>query len=297
MTSSFSPAQTQVILPSLSTISAPRTARAAQAAGPTAADHNPDRTVIPSVNGIALHSTDEAPGIEELRRRACIELLRQAAIRDGLLAADDPAPVAGATTQAASDAIEALIEHQVQGDTPDEDACRRFYQGHSSRFAHGERVHLRHVLFAVTQGVDVNALRKRAEACLLDLRCETSATSTRFAEVAASTSNCPSGATGGDLGWLETADCAPEFAREIFGKLDSGVLPRLVHSRFGLHVIEVLARAPGLVPDFEYVRPAVAHELERQRFTTILRQYLQLLAGQADLIGIDLDASATPLVQ
>jgi hypothetical protein len=42
--------------------------------------------------------------------------------------------------------------------------------------------------------------------------------------------------------------CAPEFAREIFGKPEVGVLPRLVHSRFGLHVVEVLAREPGLEP-------------------------------------------------
>jgi carbonic anhydrase len=78
---------------------------------------------------------------------------------------------------------------------------------------------------------------------------------------ARATSNCPSGAEGGALGWLTADDCAPEFAREIFGKPEVGVLPRLVHSRFGLHVVEVLAREPGLDPAFEAVKSAVAQGL------------------------------------
>jgi peptidyl-prolyl cis-trans isomerase C len=190
-----------------------------------------------------------------------------------------------------------LLDRELDSPAVDEDACRRYFEGHASQFVHGERVRARHVLFAVTPGVDVNALRTRAEACLLDLRCESSADSTRFADVAASTSNCPSGAAGGDLGWLQECDCAPEFAREIFGRQDTGVLSRLVHSRFGLHVVEVLAREPGTLPPFEAVYEAVAQSLERQRFTTSLRQYLQLLAGQAVVKGIDLDASESPLVQ
>ena len=64
----------------------------------------------------------------------------------------------------------------------------------------------------------------------------------RFAVAAGSLSNCPSGAQGGDLGELTAPDCVAEFAREIFGKVEIGVLPRLVHSRFGLHVVEVQAR-------------------------------------------------------
>ena len=115
--------------------------------------------------------------------------------------------------------------------------------------------------------------------------------------MATSTSNCPSGAQGGDLGWLTAADCAPEFGRELFGQTEVGVLPRLVHSRFGLHVVEVLAREPGRAPPFEAVRSAVAQALRQQSFTTALRQYLQLLAGQAEVEGVELDAAATPLVQ
>lgn len=256
---------------------------------------------LPAVNGILLARPEEDDlSTEELRQRACTELLRQAAMQAGLLAADDPAPLAGAFSEAATSAIEALLDQALTLPEPSDEACRRHHAANTARYAVGERALVRHVLFAVTPGVDVNALRQRAEACLLDVRCATVAEAgelDRFAVVAGSTSNCPSGAQGGDLGWLTSDDCAPEFGRELFGHAEIGVLPRLVHSRFGLHVVEVLGREPGAVPAYESVHAAVAQALRQQSFTTALRQYLQLLAGQADLQGVDLDAADTPLVQ
>jgi peptidyl-prolyl cis-trans isomerase C len=256
---------------------------------------------LPAVNGVFLARPEEDTlSTEELRQRACTELLRQAAMQAGLLARDDPAPLAGAFSEAATSAIEALLDQALNLPEPSDEACRRHHAANIARYSVGERARVRHVLFAVTPGVDVNALRSRAEACLLDVRCAGPAgegAPDRFAEVAGSTSNCPSGAQGGDLGWLTSDDCAPEFGRELFGHAEIGVLPRLVHSRFGLHVVEVLDREAGRVPAYESVHAAVAQALRQHSFTTALRQYLQLLAGQADLQGVDLDAADTPLVQ
>ena len=75
------------------------------------------------------------------------------------------------------------------------------------------------------------------------------------------------------------------------------MLPRLVHSRFGLHVVEVLEREPGMAQPFESVRGAVTMSLRQHAYVTALRQYLRLLAGQAVVEGVELDAAATPLVQ
>ena len=252
---------------------------------------------LAAINGVPLQRADEMLDTGTLRQRACTELLRQAAIGAGLLRADDPAPRDGATSSAASAAIEVLLERELQLPEPSDEACRRHHAAHAARYAVGERVLARHVLFAVMPGVDVVAMRQRAEACLLDLRCQAPGEGARFTEVAATTSNCPSGAEGGALGWLGVDDCAPEFGRELFGQPEVGVLPRLVHSRFGLHVVEVLAREPGRVPGFETVRPALVLALRQQAFVTALRQYLQLLAGQARVEGVALDAADTPLVQ
>jgi peptidyl-prolyl cis-trans isomerase C len=252
---------------------------------------------VARINGVALH----APGVtlppDELRQRACTELLRQAAQAAGLLAAEDSAAEDGVISEAASTAIEVLLEKYLALPEPSDEDCRRHYAAHQGRYRSGERVRVRHILFAVTPGVDVVALRKQAEPVFLDVRCHDGQAVDRFADAARRWSNCPSGADGGELGWLTTEDCAPEFARELFGRIEVGVLPRLVHSRFGLHVVEVLEREPGVAQSFESVQGAVANSLRQQAFVTALKQYLSLLAGQAVVEGVELDAADTPLVQ
>ena len=83
----------------------------------------------------------------------------------------------------------------------------------------------------------------------------------------------------GDLDWLANTDSAPELARELFGHVKVVVLPRLVHSRFGLHVVEVIAREGCVAQSFESVRGAVDTALRQQTYVAALRWYLQLLAG------------------
>jgi len=48
---------------------------------------------------------------------------------------------------------------------------------------------------------------------------------------------------------------------------------------------------------FESVRGAVAMALRQKTYVTALRQYLRLLAGDAVIEGVDLEAADTPLVQ
>ncbi|MPZ46008.1 MAG: peptidylprolyl isomerase [Betaproteobacteria bacterium] len=252
---------------------------------------------IAHINGVALNAPGEALAPEALRQRACTELLRQAAQRAGLLDAADATSADGVISEAASDAIDALLAQALQIPEPSEDACRRYHAAHEAAYRTGERVRIRHVLFAVTPGVDVVALRKHAESVLLNVRCDDGQAADGFDAAARKWSNCPSGERGGDLDWIGPGDCAPEFARELFGRVEVGVLPRLVHSRFGLHVVEVLAREPGVAQPFESVRGAVLGALRQQAFVTALRQYLRVLAGEATVEGVDLDAAATPLVQ
>jgi peptidyl-prolyl cis-trans isomerase C len=140
----------------------------------------------------------------------------------------------------------------------------------------------------------VGLLRQRAEGHLIQLR---ASDAQAFTHAAAALSNCPSGAEGGHLGWLAAADCAPEFARELFGRSEIGVLPQLVHSRFGLHIVAIDSREPGVLPGFEQVREAVAQRMRQLHQLTALRQYLQTLAAEARLEGVELQQASSPLVQ
>jgi peptidyl-prolyl cis-trans isomerase C len=254
-------------------------------------------TQVLRVDGVVLADNLASLSEAQCRQRASLALLRLAAIYDGLLAADDPVLPDGVMTEEAAQAVDAWLAKHLRVPEPDEASCRRHHAAHASRYAVGERVQARHILFAVTPGVDVKALRLRAEQALLDVRAEPGS----FSQVARTLSNCPSSEHGGDLGWLSAQDCAPEFARELFaqneGSAHVGVLPRLVHSRFGLHVVEVLHRDSGQLQSYDVVKDAVAQSLRQQAWVTALRQAMQMLAGRWLVEGVDLDAAGSPLVQ
>lgn len=252
-----------------------------------------------SINGIALHSPGEPGDESTLRERAWGELLRQEAVRQGVLARHDGphAPDLSPSDQAA---IEALLERAVQVPAPTDEECRRYYESRKAHFVQGALVHARHILFAVTAGVDVHKLAQRAEQALLELSRQDVAAG-RFAELARELSNCPSGAAGGDLGWLAPQDCADELANELFHQKNPlpgiGLRPRLVHSRYGFHIVEVLGRKQGRQPPFEEVQQRIAVDLAQQSRAKALHQYMQLLAGGAAVEGVALDQAESLLVQ
>ena len=255
---------------------------------------------LASINGVALHAAGETLAPEELRQRACTELLRQATIQAGLLDATDAAPVDGVASEAATQAIDALLERAVHLPEPTDEACRRHHAAHPARYRSGERVEVRHILFAVTPGVNVHALTIHAEKALLELT-RKDASPGRFAQLAAELSNCPTSEQGGDLGWIGPDDCAPELANELFHQKHSqwgmGVHPRLIHTRFGFHIIEVLERRAGKQPAYAEVRERIAALLAMQSRARALHQYMSLLVGEALVEGIDLEGADSPLVQ
>jgi peptidyl-prolyl cis-trans isomerase C len=89
----------------------------------------------------------------------------------------------------------------------------------------------------------------------------------------------------------------PEFDAALFGSAATGVLPRLVATRYGFHIICVDHRVAGRMLPFEQARSRIAAELAARVEARSLRQYVQMLAGRAEIEGADLAAAATPLVQ
>jgi peptidyl-prolyl cis-trans isomerase C len=249
------------------------------------------------VGGVLLARAGDILTEAEKRQRVSLELLRQAAMEAGLLSSSDPAPQDGVLSEAAADAIDHYLSARVTGTEPDEAACRRYHAAHAGRYRLGERARVRHILFGVVPGLDIQALRHRAEQTLIDVR----SLAQSFDEAARALSNCPSGARGGDLGWLCADDCVPEFAQAVFAR-DSiqgpvGVLPTLVHSRLGLHVVEVLEREPGTPLPFEAVREAVAQSLRQQSWLTAVHRAVRDLAASTPITGFQLEGSGNTLVQ
>jgi peptidyl-prolyl cis-trans isomerase C len=236
-----------------------------------------------TVNGIAV-----APGEgEPLELAAVRELLRQRAVVDGLLDPDE------ADAALVAEAVEELLSREVSTPEPIEDEMRRYYDSHAAEFRSGDLVNVRHILFQVTAAVNVPQIRARAEETLNILLKQPE----QFGDLARELSNCPSGENGGILGQLGRGDTVPEFEKVLFSPGRTGVSRDLVKTRFGFHIIAVDQRIPGKVLPFELVRDQIATRLKAVVEARALRQYVNVLAGGAVLEGVDLGATATPLVQ
>ncbi len=190
-------------------------------------------------------------------------------------------------------AIERTLVEDVNTPEPTEEECKRWHEANPRLFHSGDLVGARHILFQITPGSPVAAIRSVAESMLHELR----TTPELFEARAREHSNCPSGANGGALGQLQRGETVPEFEKAIFADQTIGVLPHLATTRHGFHIIAVDRRIEGRQLPFELVHDKVAAELRKCSEARALSQYVRMLAGNADIEGVDLDAVATPLVQ
>ena len=234
------------------------------------------------VNGVTVDTgdwpSDELAAVHELLRQRAREL-------DLLGEATDEAGRA--------EAIEQLLDREVRVPEPTPEECRRWYDAHPERYRSGELVHARHILFQVTPGAPVPAIRAVAEAMLQELLAQPQLFEARAREK----SNCPSGAQGGQLGQLQRGASVPEFDKAVFEGGPLGILRKLVNTRYGFHIVAVDRRIPGEQLPFDAVAGRVANELRATAEQRALAQYVRVLAGQAELEGVMLEAAASPLVQ
>ena len=243
---------------------------------------------------MALHA--DAPDAEAAARRtlAVRELMLQRAGEQGLLENGLPrerVTFAGRDEEEA--VIARLLEAEVATPKPSAEECRRYYETHPDRFTSGELVEARHILFAIMPGTPVMALREHAERVLAELR----AAPETFAARAPPLSNSPSGQHGGNHGPLGRGEMVPEFDKAIFGTPATGVLPMLIATRYGFHIVAVERRIPGKTLPFELVADRVADYLTTRVLERALKQYVEVLAGRAEIVGADLAGAASPLVQ
>ncbi len=244
------------------------------------------------VNGIEIG--DRAIEQELQHHQQAANPLKQAVhelvLRSVLLQQADQLGIAGVDGEAR---IATLLAQQVRIPQPDEAACTIYYRNNAARYTNGELVEARHILFQVTAAAPLELLRATGEAVLEELQLHPQ----RFGELAAQYSNCSSGKVGGSLGQLARGQSVPEFEQLVFRLAPGELAGRLLETRFGLHIVQVLRKVAGSVLPFEAVRSEIATFLERQSSQRALHQYLHLLVGQAVIEGVVLEGADSPLVQ
>jgi peptidyl-prolyl cis-trans isomerase C len=72
---------------------------------------------------------------------------------------------------------------------------------------------------------------------------------------------------------------------------------RLVRSRYGFHIVAIDHRVRSRPIPFEAAHPKIVERLRQAVQGKALRQYIAILAGQSEVISVDLNATTTPLVQ
>jgi peptidyl-prolyl cis-trans isomerase C len=189
--------------------------------------------------------------------------------------------------------IDTLLALQIQVPKADDEACLRYYCNNPAQYTSGDMVEARHILLQVTPGVPLELLRGTGEALLEALQAQPE----RFAELAGQYSNCSSGQVGGSLGQLSRGQCVPEFEELAFRLGEGELAGRLLETRFGLHIVQVMRKVAGTLLPFDAVKGEIAAFLDRQSTQRAIHQYLHILVGQAEIDGVELEGAASPLVQ
>ncbi|UZD21686.1 peptidylprolyl isomerase [Algoriphagus halophytocola] len=123
----------------------------------------------------------------------------------------------------------------------------------SDQYEGTPRLRASHILFS-TEGMDdaaKEAVKAQAETVLADLKGDAN-----FEMAARQYGQDGTAQTGGDLGWFAKEDFVEEFANAAYGARATGLLPNLVETEYGYHIIKVTE-----MPKSTYTKVAIV-ELE-----------------------------------
>jgi len=260
-----------------------------------------------SVNGAPIAEADilaeaqnhpaETPGAALIAAAQALvvrELLLQEARRLGIEAQAEAVGERRSETHEDA-AIRLLIKRDIAAPAASEEECRRFYKNNPARFRSEPIWEARHILLAAPAGDETarRPARDAAERLLAHL----TRTPEDFPALAAEHSACPSREQGGNLGQITRGSTVPEFERALETMEEGALLPHPVESRFGFHIVFLERRIEGAQLPFEHVADRIAGWLEAASWSKAVAQYIAVLAGRAEISGIDISAAHGPLIQ
>jgi peptidyl-prolyl cis-trans isomerase C len=219
------------------------------------------------------------------RALAVRELLLQEARRLELC----PSPIADEKGRRETDdeaLIRGLVESEVATPTPDAASCARYYEHNRGRFRSADIFEASHILIAARSDHAKAYAVARERALVLLSR--TQADPESFPELARAHSDCPSAASGGNLGLLSGGDTTPEFEVALRGLEPGETTSAPVETQYGFHIIRLERRIAGRVLPFEAVASRIANYLAERSRRLAIAQYIARLAGQANLTGVEL---------
>ena len=188
---------------------------------------------------------------------------------------------------------EQVIGHEVASHMPiSHDEEEKFYETHKSDLNQPEAVRLSEILVSITSEANkdknssdsnpappdqqhIDAAKAKAEDLLAQIR-----KGAAFDEVAKKSSNGPSAAQGGDLGYFVRGKLAKELEDKTFA-MKAGDVSEVIRTRQGFVILKVTDHPAEGVPPFKDVEPRIQEVLYREKLQPALRAYLTKLREDA----------------
>lgn len=253
---------------------------------------------VVSVNGVVIRyddisrETQNHPGptpVAAWTAAACALAVRELLLQEARCLDLRPAPLVDEEGRQETDEeamIRSLFECEVATPVPDEASCRRYYQQNRRRFRAADIYEASHILIAARrdQPQAFAAAREQAALLLSRLRDHPGL----FGEIATAHSDCPSAASGGNLGQITVGQTTAEFERAL-EQLSVGALCEApVATRYGFHIIRLDRRIEGRQLPFEAVVDRIAEYLSEKVRRTAAAQYIARLVSRSAIEGITL---------
>ncbi|MBR4329054.1 MAG: peptidylprolyl isomerase [Candidatus Riflebacteria bacterium] len=140
---------------------------------------------------------------------------------------------------------------------------KEFYNKNLSNFASPAQIHAHHIL--VKEEADAKSLMEKL-----------AKEPAKFEEIAKSSSICPSGSQGGDLGNFSEGQMVPEFENAC-KTAEIGKVTGPVKTQFGYHIIRVDGRTPAGTMKLEDVQENIRKQILPQKQKEAFDAYVETL--------------------
>ena len=177
--------------------------------------------------------------------------------------------------------VDLLIE-RIVADVPDptEADIRAHFEGNPDSYTRPERVLAQHIL--IKPADDTEPARTAARERLETIR-QRVLKGSKFSDEASDHSECPSGKTGGSLGWFSRGMMVEAFDQAAFA-MAKGELSEIIETQFGYHIIYKTDHEEAQPADFDEARDSVRDFLRHARRGEVLSKYVDELRAKAKIV-------------
>jgi peptidyl-prolyl cis-trans isomerase C len=212
-------------------------------------------------------------------------LLIQEAFKSGFNRQPDVAEALDAARESAL--FDRYVRDVVASSIVSDGEIKAYYNEHPADFATPEKVHVRHIVIAVTNAGPAPKTKEQALERIKQVALEirgadvASAQATKdpetlahlrlahFQDAAKKYSEDGSAQSGGDLGWITKGQTDPDFETAAWN-MKVGTLSGIVQTKFGYHLLYIEGRQPPGTEPFESVKASIREFFMNQKASDVV---------------------------